>query len=181
MELKEIRQEQLMMAMPNAKSRVERFLPYINRYAQEFGIHTPLRWAHYLAQIAHESAELKYTREIASGKEYEGRKDLGNTYKGDGVRYKGRGLIQITGRANYAAYRQYCGFDVVSNPGLLEQPLGAVRSSMWYWKTHGLNELADADNITAITRRINGGTNGLSSRKNYLTKAKRALNISQES
>ncbi len=181
MKQNEIRLEQLLMAMPNAGERAEKFLPYINCYAKEFGINTSLRWAHYLAQIAHESAELKYTKEIASGKAYEGRKDLGNTQKGDGVKYKGRGLIQITGRANYTKYKRYCGYDVVSRPELLEQPLGAVRSSMWYWSTHGLNELADADNLLKITRIINGGTNGLTSRKSYLVKAKRALNITTES
>ena len=178
MEMKEIRLEQLLMAMPNAGKRAEKFLPYLNKYAQEFEINTPLRWAHYLAQIAHESGELRYTKEIASGKAYEGRKDLGNTQKGDGVRYKGRGLIQITGRANYNKYKGYCGYDVVSKPELLEKPLGATRSSMWYWKTHGLNELADEDNFLRITKKINGGTNGLESREKYLTRAKRALNIS---
>lgn len=178
MEMKKISLKQLMAAMPNAgKERAEKFLPYLNRFAVEFGIDTPLRWAHYLAQIAHESCELRYTKELASGKAYEWRADLGNTHKGDGVRYKGRGLIQITGRANYAAYKRYCGFDVVSKPELLEQLLGAVRSSMWYWMKHGLNELADDDNINTITRKINGGTNGLPSRKRYLLLAKRALNI----
>lgn len=177
-ELREIRLEQLLVAMPGAGERAGKFLPYMNRFAKDFGIDTPLRWAHYLAQIAHESGELRYTREIASGKAYEGRKDLGNTHKGDGVRYKGRGLIQITGRANYAAYKKYCGYDVVENPELLEKPLGATRSSMWYWQTHGLNELADKDDIVKITRRINGGTNGLESRERYLTRAKRALNVS---
>lgn len=178
MEVREISLKQLMAAMPNAgKDRAEKFLPYLNKFAKEFGINTPLRWAHYLAQIAHESCELKYTKELASGKAYEWRADLGNTHKGDGVKYKGRGLIQITGRANYAAYKRYCGFDVVGKPELLEQPLGAVRSSMWFWMKHGLNALADSDNINTITRKINGGTNGLSSRKRYLLLAKRALNI----
>lgn len=177
-EMKEIRLEQLIIAMPNAGERAEKFLPYMNRFAKEFGIDNPLRWAHYLAQIAHESGELRYTQEIASGKAYEGRKDLGNTQKGDGVKYKGRGLIQLTGRANYAKYKKFCGFDVVANPELLEKPLGATRSSMWYWQTHGLNELADTDDIKKITRKINGGTNGLESREKFLTRAKRALNIS---
>lgn len=163
--------------MPNAKSRVDKFLVFINRYAPEFGITTSLRMAHYLAQVAHESAELKYTKELASGAEYEGRKDLGNTSRGDGVRYKGRGLIQLTGKANYKAYKEYCGFDVVAKPELLEQPLGATRSSMWYWQTHGLNALADKDDMKAVTRRINGGYNGLADREKYLTRAKKALGI----
>lgn len=178
MEMKEIRLEQLLMAMPNAGKRAEKFLPYLNKYAQEFDINTPLRWAHYLAQIAHESGELRYTKEIASGKAYEGRKDLGNTHKGDGVRYKGRGLIQITGRANYRKYAGYCGYDVVEQPELLEQPLGATRSSMWIFDTFGCNKLADEDNLKVIRRKINGGYNGLDKCEEYLKKSKRALNIS---
>lgn len=169
--------EQVIRIMPAAKGRVDRFLVFINRYAPEFGITTSLRMAHYLAQVAHESAELKYTKELASGAEYEGRKDLGNTSRGDGVRYKGRGLIQLTGKANYKAYKEYCGFDVVAKPELLEQPLGATRSSMWYWQTHGLNALSDKDDIKAVTRRINGGYNGLADREKYLTRAKKALGI----
>jgi len=85
--------------------------------------------------------------------------------------------ISSTGRANYQKYANYCGFDVVGNPMLLERPLGAVRSSMWYWHEHGLNELADADNVLSITKRINGGTNGLQSRKNYLVLAKKSLGV----
>lgn len=133
--------------------------------------------AHWLAQVAHESGELRYTKELASGKAYEGRKDLGNTQAGDGVKFKGRGLIQITGRANYTAYAKFCGYDVVAKPELLEQPVGAVKSAMWYWQTHGLNELADGDKFVTITRRINGGTNGLESRRKYLNRAKNVFNI----
>lgn len=173
----EVTREQVIRIMPAAKGRVDRFLVFINRYAPEFGITTSLRMAHYLAQVAHESAELKYTKELASGAEYEGRKDLGNTSRGDGVRYKGRGLIQLTGKANYKAYKEYCGFDVVAKPELLEQPLGATRSSMWYWQTHGLNALADKDDIKAVTRRINGGYNGFADREKYLMRAKKALGI----
>ena len=133
--------------------------------------------AHYLAQIAHESGELRYTKELASGKAYEGRKSLGNTQPGDGVRFKGRGLIQITGRANYSAYANYCGFDVVRCPELLERPLGATKSSMWVFQKFGCNELADADNLKAIRKRINGGFNGLAQCEVYLERAKKALKI----
>ena len=170
--------EQLIKIMPNAKSRADQYVGYINGYAREFGITTPLRMAHYLAQIAHESSELRFTKELASGKAYEWRADLGNTHRGDGVRYKGRGLIQITGRANYQAYARYCGFDVVGNPELLERPLGAVRSSMWYWSTHGCNELADQNDIRKVTRKINGGYNGLEERKKYFGRAAKVFNLS---
>ena len=181
----------LKQIMPNAVKNVgrnphfsgytfEQILLYILRYAQEFDINTPLRWAHYLAQIAHESAELRYSEEIASGKAYDTGKlaiKLGNTPEadGDGQKYKGRGLIQVTGRANYEAYKKYCGFDVVKQPELLAKPVGAIRSSMWFWKSKGLNELADRDEFTAITKRINGGTNGIEDRRKYLARAKKVL------
>ncbi len=180
--------QQLTAAMPNAKSGIARntnfkgytaddIVEIINRFLPEFEINTPLRIAHFLAQIAHECAEFRYTEEIASGSQYEGRLDLGNTRKGDGTKYKGRGCIQLTGRANYTAYRKYCGFDVVTQPWLLAYPTGAIRSAMWYWHTHHLNALADKDDIRTITRRINGGTNGYPSRLAYLAKAKKALGI----
>lgn len=176
----------LKQIMPNAVKNVgrnpnfrgctfEQVFLYILRYAQEFGINTPLRWCHYLIQIAHESAELRYSEEIASGKAYEGRKDLGNVIKGDGVRFKGRGLIQLTGRTNYTTYKDFSGFDVVKQPELLCKPVGAIRSSMWFWKSKGLNELADRDEFVAITKRINGGTNGIEDRRKYLARAKKVL------
>ena len=172
----EITAKQLTDIMPNAAAKAATYVPIINKWSPTFDITTPRRMAHFLAQIAHESAELRYTKELASGKAYEGRKDLGNTQRGDGVRFKGRGLIQITGRANYAAYAKFCGFDVVAKPELLEQPLGATKSAMWYWQTHGLNQIADKDDDLAITKRINGGTNGLADRRKYLAMAKRVLN-----
>ncbi|MDO5525665.1 MAG: glycoside hydrolase family 19 protein [Prevotella sp.] len=179
----EVTREQLLKIMPTAPNRVDKYLVFINRYASEFGITTSLRMSHYLAQIAHESAELKYTKELASGAKYDTGKlavTLGNTpvADGDGQKYKGRGLIQLTGKANYKAYKEYCGFDVVASPELLEKPLGATRSSMWFWWKHGLNALADKDDVKAVTKRINGGYNGLTSRTKYLERAKKALGIS---
>lgn len=172
----EITAEQIKKIMPTAGARAQKYVTVINKWSSHFEINTPLRMAHWLAQVAHESGELLFTKELASGKAYEGRKDLGNTQKGDGVRFKGRGLIQITGRANYEAYAKYCGYDVVAKPELLEQPVGAVKSAMWYWQTRGLNALADKDDVLTITKRINGGTNGLASRKAYLARAKAVLN-----
>ena len=168
---------QLVKIMPNADRKADTYLPIINGWAEHFHINTPLRMAHYLAQIAHESGELRYTKELASGKAYEERKSLGNTQPGDGVRFKGRGLIQITGRANYSAYANYCGFDVVRCPELLERPLGATKSSMWVFQKFGCNELADADNLKAIRKRINGGFNGLAQCEVYLERAKKALKV----
>lgn len=166
---------QLAAIMPNAGSRIDTYLPIINGWADHFRINTQLRMAHYLAQIAHESGELRYTKELASGRAYEGRKDLGNTQQGDGVKFKGRGLIQITGRANYEAYMRYCKFDVVTNPELLERPLGATKSSMWVFDGFGCNELADKDDLKAIRKKINGGYNGLAECEKYLKRAKIAL------
>ena len=182
----EITVKQLLAIMPNAKAYIaknknfsgyslESIVLRMNKYAKEFGIDSPQRWAHYLAQIAHESSELRYSEEIASGKAYEGRKDLGNVIKGDGVRFKGRGLIQLTGRTNYTTYKAFCGFDVVKQPELLCKPVGAVRSSMWFWHRKGLNELADRDEFTLITKKINGGTNGIEDRHKYLARAKKVL------
>lgn len=182
-----ITKEQMLQIMPTAKERVGKYLTYINSYAEVFGIDTQLRMAHYLAQIAHESGELRYTVEQGARsyfKKYDtGKlaKMLGNTPQkdGDGYKYRGRGLIQITGRANYDAYNRsaYCKGDVMKNPELLEKPLGAVKSSMWWWKTHGLNILADNDDVVKITKKINGGQNGLNERCRYLARAKRALGM----
>jgi Predicted chitinase len=134
-----------------------------------------LREASFLSQIIHESGSFRYVREISSGEAYEGRKDLGNIYKGDGARFKGRGLIQITGRTNYEALSKDLGIDFVSNPALLEQPVNAVRSACWFWDKKNLNRFADAgDNIT-ITRRINGGTNGITERMYYYDRALKVL------
>ena len=172
-----VTREQLIKVMPNSGSRADTYLPIINGWSEHFHINTQLRMAHYLAQIAHESGELRYTKELASGKAYEGRKSLGNTQPGDGVRFKGRGLIQITGRANYSAYANYCGFDVVRCPELLERPMGATKSSMWVFQKFGCNDLADQDNLKTIRRKINGGYNGLASCEKYLKRAKEALKI----
>lgn len=168
--------EKIMPMCRYVKDR-DQYAALITRYARDFGITTKLRMAHYLAQIAHESGALHYTKEIATGEAYEGRADLGNTQKGDGVRYKGRGLIQITGKSNYRMYARFCGVDVVSRPELLEQPVGAVRSSMWFWQQHKCNEWADADNVIKVTRLINGGTRGLQSREDYLGRAKKVLGV----
>ena len=139
------------------------------------GIDTPLRQAHFLAQVGHESGQLRYTEELASGKAYEGRRDLGNTQPGDGVRFKGRGLIQLTGRANYTAFGKFMGQDFVSgnNPlKLAQDPTLAVAVAVWFWNTHNLNALADADDVLGCTKAINGGTNGLDDREMLLARAK---------
>jgi len=138
-------------------------------------INTPLRKAHFLAQLGHESGSLVFASEIASGAAYEGRADLGNTHPGDGPLFKGRGLIQITGRNNYTDFGKARNRDFITgeNPKLLAtDPNLAADCSGWFWATHELNDLADQDNVVAITRKINGGTNGLDDRESRLKLAK---------
>jgi putative chitinase len=167
--------EQLLKIMPMAKTRINIFLTPINAAMAEFQINVPARQAAFLAQLAHESGQLLYVRELASGAAYEGRKDLGNTEPGDGIRFKGRGLIQITGRANYAKCGDALGYDLVANPEFLESAVLACRSAAWFWRSHGLNELADAGDQISVTRRINGGTNGLADRLAFFDKAQEVL------
>jgi putative chitinase len=142
---------------------------------ERFDIDTSMRCAHFLAQIGHESGRLMYVRELASGKAYEGRKDLGNTERGDGVKYKGRGLIQITGKANYQAVSDYLGVDFVKVPQFLEKPEHAAMSAAWFWHTRNLNDLADQDLLTRVTKKVNGGRNGLEDRRAILEIAKQVL------
>lgn len=167
--------EQLQAIMPNARRRAGIFLAGLNATMDEFDINTPARQASFLSQIGHESGQLLYVRELASGGAYEGRKDLGNTQPGDGKRYRGRGLVQITGRANYTACMMALDIDCVEHPELLEQPMNACRSAGWFWRTHGLNALADAGDQVKVTRRINGGTNGLADRLALFAVAQRVL------
>jgi len=150
----------------------------INTHAASQGITTPLRMAHFVAQIAHESGSFLYAEEIADGSAYEGRADLGNTEPGDGRRYKGRGLIQLTGRANYADYSRDSGIDYVARPELVaSDPFAAVDVACWYWNKRRINALADADDVKAVTKAINGGYNGLDDRMAYLARAKAVLGL----
>lgn len=135
-------------------------------------ITTPARAAMFIAQVAHESAGFRYTEEIASGAAYEGRRDLGNTKPGDGRRYKGRSYIQITGRSNYAQVSGALRHNFVTHPRALAQPVYAAKAAAWWFDSHGCNELCDVGDFRALTRRINGGTNGYSSRVAYYTRAR---------
>ena len=159
-------------AKPSIAQATANLLPQM---LAEFDISTADRQAHFLAQLVHESDGLATTLEYASGAAYEGRKDLGNTKPGDGKRYKGRGLIQLTGRANYTEASKKLGVDFIGSPELAGQFPHALRIAGWFWAKKNLNRFADQDDIVEITRRINGGQNGLADRKNYLTRAKRAL------
>lgn len=168
--------EDLQAICPRTKSgRLSVFVDPLNEGMAEFNINTPEREAAFLAQVAHESGGFVYVREIASGAAYEGRADLGNTESGDGERFRGRGLIQITGRANYNDCGTALGLDLLAVPELLETPRNAARSAAWFWNEHGLNELADKGEFKTITRRINGGLNGYGDRLTYWNRAKEQL------
>lgn len=189
----------------------DKWFPRIAASMSSFGINTPLRQAHFLAQVGHESAGFTKVEEGLNYSEnaliamfgkrinpaqakaygrnndhtanqrmianiiYANRNGNGGVGSGDGYRYRGRGLIQITGKANYAALSGQLSADVVANPDLLTENLQAAMSAAAWWKNHGLNELADQDDVTRITRVINGGTNGLDDRKSRLLKAKGIL------
>lgn len=179
-----ITRAQLIAVMPLATSRVDCWLEPLNLAMAEYGIDTQRRVSAFLAQIAHESGQLRYVRELASGEAYDtGRlaARLGNTPEadGDGQRYKGRGLIQITGHDNYRECSLALYGDpmtLLRNPEMLEDPVAAARSAAWFWWSRGLNVVADCPNsFQTITRRINGGLNGYEERVAYFERAQRVF------
>lgn len=180
---------QIKEATCSATVCAEKFMQFINDTCNKYQINTPVRQLCFLAQLGHESGGLFYTEELASGAAYEGSKNLGNTQPGDGMRFKGRGLIQITGRSNYKSLSDALGIDFIKNPSLLggknvkvctaDQLKNAALSAGWYWNSRNLNTLADKidikrtvdtgtnlENFKAITKKINGGYNGLADRLN---------------
>lgn len=183
-----ITKEQLVAIMPFAKDRADKFLPFLNAAMVEFNIISEnasrKRLAAFLATIAHESGHLRYVKELASGAAYEGRiKDLGNRLPGDGIRYKGRSLIQITGRINYTKVMMALDIDCLEHPDLLELPENACRASAWWWYDQKLNELADTGDFLAVSIRVNGKNknglpNGWADRQELY---ERALNVLGES
>jgi len=179
---------QLQQIFPRARSLAGVFISSLNLAMLNRQINTPQRAAAFLAQIGHESGELHYVRELGSD-QYLSKYDtgvlaarLGNTPEadGDGQKYRGRGLIQITGRRNYLACSQALFGDdrLLLQPQLLEQPPWACESAAWFWQSNGLNELADKGQFTTITRRINGGLNGLDARLQLWARAKAVLCVS---
>ena len=163
------------------------FVPLLNESLWKYGIDLPERLCCFISQVAHESGSFNYTEEIASGEAYENRVDLGNTQPGDGIRFKGRGLIQVTGRSNYAECSKWLFNDIrlLESPVLLSQPKYAVLSAIWYWVKKNLNYYADKPNTWTkewrgrpyfkfeyITILINGGLNGLKDRYGFYQRAK---------
>lgn len=156
---------------PNV-SNLNSVIVSLDRHGAKNGLDKPHRLAHYIAQLTHENGNFKYDEEIASGAAYEGRKDLGNTHPGDGKKFKGRTGIQITGRANYAAFRDWCrktmGLsdvpDFEEDPAAINTDPWEGLAPIWFWSTRKLNALADSNDLEQITKKINGGLNGYSDR-----------------
>jgi len=160
--------------MPNC-DRPDLWADILGQTLEEAEATTVPRAAALLAQLAHESGECKWLEELANGSTYESRLDLGNTRVGDGRRYKGRGLIQLTGRANYRQAGAAIGIDLELHPEEASKPRIAGRVAAWYWRTRGCNDLADNFDFEGVTRAINGGLNGIQHRQKYYLRALQAL------
>jgi putative chitinase len=186
--------EQLARIAGRATPLMPHLAEWMNRLCPEYEIDSPQEFSHFLAQACHETDHFRTLREYASGKAYEGRADLGNKQPGDGVRFKGRGIFQTTGRANYLQLGVRKGQRdlFVNNPQLLEQAEYAVWSACEYWRTRGLNDIAnqpdgavlkkkvrgelrDSSPVEYISITINGGVNGLAERKKFYAIASRVL------
>ncbi|WP_070415017.1 glycoside hydrolase family 19 protein [Pseudomonas lundensis] len=198
-----ITQQQLLQILPNAGSQAGVFVPVLNTAMNRYAIVGSLRAAAFIAQVGHESGQftrlvenLNYSAEglmktwpsrfdlvraTAAARKpeqianivYAGR--MGNTAPGDGWKYRGRGLIQVTGKTNYAACGEALGVDLINRPELLEQPQYAALSAAWFWSVNGLNILADAGDLRKITQRINGGLNGQADRHALYDRAMEVL------
>lgn len=160
---------------PNGRNDILKSVVEYQELFEKYDITDKRRLTYFLAQLAHESDGFRTTREYASGKAYEGRKDLGNTRPGDGVRYRGRGLIQLTGRYNYKLFGEKIGVDLENNPDLAEQFPIALEVALVYWDHHDLNRYCDKGDFKGLTKRINGGLNGYADRVQWLAKMEARL------
>jgi putative chitinase len=171
-----VTRERLLRLVPGANAAIvagiaERF----DMAAGDHGVTTPLRIRHFLAQAAHETDGFRTLEEYggpAYFARYEGRRDLGNTEAGDGARYHGRGVFQLTGRANYRRFGAIVGIDLEGFPERAKEPATSLAVAFAYWSERACNAAADADDIARVTKLINGGRNGLQERTRYLAKAK---------
>lgn len=175
-----------LFAYAGAKDTAAQFGAAAAKLFPEYGITTPLRMAHFIAQCIAETGGFKWLRELwgptPAQRGYEGRADLGNNQPGDGHKFLGRGCFQITGRDNYERYGKRLGLDLTNNPQLAEQPETALAIACLYWTDHKLNDYADADNILATSNGINRGSptstrtpNGFPARQAALAKMKKVL------
>ena len=198
-----ITEQQLLQILPNAGRQAGVFVPVLNTAMGKYGIVTRLRIAAFIAQVGHESGQLTrlvenlnysaeglmktwpsrfdLVRATAAARKpeqianivYGGR--MGNTAPGDGWKYRGRGLIQVTGKTNYEACGEALGVGLINQPELLELPQHAAMSAAWFWSMNGLNTQADAGDLAKITRRINGGLNGQADRQALYDKALKVM------
>jgi putative chitinase len=181
--------EQLRSIMGCAVALAQRWAEPLTAAMALYAIDTPVRQAAFLSQVGHESGRLQYTRELwgptPAQVGYEGRRDLGNLQPGDGKRFMGRGLIQVTGRANYHAAAAALGIDCENQPGLLEEPSNAARSACWFWQSHGINVWADAGDFDGVCDMVNrgrktapiGDTNGYAERVAIWNQARKVLGV----
>ena len=182
--------EQLKQILQHAGPKANIYIEPINKTLEEFDILTPYRIAAFLSQIGHESGNLIYTSELASGSAYDSRKDLGNTLpeaiqiasqhgSTPGRWWKGHGLIQITGYYNHKACGEALNLDLLNEPKLLTEPLHAARSAGWFWKVNNLNKWADLGDIDGVSDKVNrgrktsqfGDANGFKDRLHIYTRA----------
>ena len=171
--------QQLQAVMPKLDAaRANRLLKPLAAAMKEFDITTPKRQAAFLAQVAHECGELRYLEEMFSNLDaYENRADLGNTRPGDGKKYKGRGPLMLTGRANYQAAGRALKLELEAKPDLVLEPEVGLRVAAWYWKAQGLNDLADRGDFREITKRVHGDYAHLDARQRYYRQARQALGL----
>ena len=148
-------------------AKINLYQPLIEKYCIDYKINSKLRISTFISNLLVESGRFNYTKEIASGAAYEFRKDLGNTTKGDGIKFVGRGLIQITGKLNYQQLTKDFGIDFIKFPELLERPDNATRSACWFWYNHNLNAISDTGNFKKVVETINGGLNEYNERLWY--------------
>ncbi|MEP0264102.1 glycoside hydrolase family 19 protein [Dokdonia sp.] len=204
-----ITKEQFQTIVPDVSWKfIEPYLGIYEEVLEKYEINTPLRKAHFLAQISHESGSFRFVienlnysakalfavfrkyfptlaaaelcarqPEKIANKVYSSRMGNGDEASGEGWKYRGRGLIQLTGKDNYKAFSADTGQDFVANPDLVTQPEWALSSACWFWKKRKINQFADADDIHMVTKRINGGFNGLEHRQHFLDEYKRLYNI----
>lgn len=180
-----ISKQQLKNICPYAQDEnLNKYIPHLNMLMSKYDINTLPRIRHFIAQLAHESNQFNSVTEKYNGtpetyfKKYDNRKDLGNSFAGDGLKFKGRGLIQITGRYNYscASLDIFKSDILIAKPEMVERPEIAVEVACWFWKTKFLNQLADKDEIKAITMKINGALNGFNERVNFYNLAVKYIN-----
>lgn len=176
-----ITEKLLIEILPASKKVASIVAQVFNENSCTFEINNPKRVAAFIAQTAWESNSFTALREYASGSAYEGRKDLGNIFQGDGKKFKGRGYIQITGRSNYRSVSKFLFGDerLLDNPDLLATPKNSMLSAMWYWQSRNLNHYADLQYYETITKRINGGLNHFAERITIYNKFCKEFGLAQ--